>query len=213
MGTMLLIVIVLLIIIAACFIAFINSARLTRKDSGVDSYPVLSFDSQNLYRPVRALRRSIIDTVESSQDPAVHAMSGTVIAELNAAHDRVVLALQTRDQLRKAIDGEALAKGEAQSLLRSRNSAESDSEKLSITKAYEAKLNELAEYQKAKDIIKKIENEIDLTKASLSELKARLAISGAATDATERAEDLRTTLGALETIQSSVDEAQIMLHS
>jgi hypothetical protein len=44
-------------------------------------------------------------------------------------------------------------------------------------------------------------------------LKARLAISGAATDATERAEDLRTTLGALETIQSSVDEAQIMLHS
>jgi hypothetical protein len=210
MGLVLMLVVVLL---AIGFVAFISSARLTRKDAGIDSYPTLSLDSQNLYRPIRALRRSVIETVESSQDPAVQAMSGSVIEELNAAHDRVVLALQTRDQLRKATESHFAAQGEADRLLKSRDAAESDTEKLSITKAYEAKLSELAEYEKAKEIIKRIENEIDLTKASLGELKARIVISGVATDATQRAEDLRTTLGSLETIQSSVDEAQIMLRS
>ena len=213
MGTMLLIVVIVLILIATCFVAFINSARLSRNNSGTEDFPTLSFDSQNLYRPIRSLRRSIIDAVQSSQDPAVHAMSDSVVEELNDAHDRVVMALQTRDQLRKASEGVLTAQADMDRLAKARDAAESHQEKLSFTKAYEAKTNELAEYDKAKVIIKKIENEIELTKASLSELKAKLAVSGASTNATERAEDLRTTLGSLETIQSSVDEAQIMLRS
>ena len=207
------VLVLLVILLAAGFIAFISSARISRKDSAIEDYPTLSFDSQNLYRPIRALRRSIVDIVESSRDPAVHAMSASVLEELNAAHNRVVLALQTRDQLRKATESQIPAQREADRLLGSRDMAESDTEKLSLTKAYDAKLNELAEYQKAMDIIKKIENEITLTKASLSDLKARITVSGAAADASQRAEDLRSTLGSLETIQSSVDEAQIMLRS
>ena len=98
-------------------------------------------------------------------------------------------------------------------MLKGRDAAESPAEKLSFTRAYEAKVNEVAEYEKAKSIIKKIENEIELTKASLSELKAKITFSEASLNATERAEDLRSTLGTLETIQSSVDEAQVMLRS
>jgi uncharacterized protein YqgQ len=124
-----------------------------------------------------------------------------------------VLALQTRDELRKASDNYLTAQNEAQRLFKAREAAESPQEKLSYTRAYEAKILEVAEYEKARAIIKKIENEIELTKASMSQLKAKLTFSEASTNASERAEDLRTTLGSLETIQSSVDEAQLMLRS
>ena len=213
MGILALVVLVGIIVIAGIFVAFVGSARNSSKDSDVQDFPSLSFDSQALYRPIRSLRRSIIETVETSDDPAVHAMSGAVIEELRTTHDRVVLALQTRDQLRKACDSHVTAQTELDRLLKMRNQAESDQEKLTLTQAYEAKLNEVAEYEKAKVIIKKIENEIELTKASMSQLKAKLTVSEASVNATERAEDLRTTLESFETILSSVDEAQVMLRS
>lgn len=213
MGTALLVVIILLVIIIASIIAMLGSVKQSRKEVAGDEFPTLSFDSQNLYRPIRSLRRAILDTVQSSGEPAVHAMSGSVTEELTTTLDRVVLALQTRDQLRKATEGHVAAQNELAQLQKSIDIAESPDEKLSFAKAYEAKQSELSEYERAKEIIKKIENEIDLTKASLSELKAKLAVTSASNSATERAEDLRTTLGALETIQSSVDEAQEMLRS
>jgi phage shock protein A len=202
-----------LIILGGLFVAFIASARQNRQEPGVEDFPSLSFDSQILYRPIRSLRKSILETVQSSEDPATHAMAGSVIEEINSAHDRIVLALQTRDQLRNASEGHISAQADLDRMLKAREAAESPAEKLSFTRAYEAKLNEVAEYEKAKTIIKKIENEIELTKASLSEFKAKLSLSEASVNATERAEDLRTTLGSLETIQSSVDEAQVMLRS
>ena len=201
------------VILVGLFAVFIASTRLSQKDSDSAEYPTLSFDSQNIYRPIRSLRLAILNTVDASDDPAVRAMSGAVRDELKVAHDRVVLALQTRDQLRKASEGHASAQNDLARIEQQREAAESPQKKLSITKAYEAKTNELAEYDKAKAIIKKIEDEVELTKASLGELKAKLAVSGASANAAERAEDLRTTLGSLETIQSSVDEAQIMLRS
>lgn len=210
---MIVVAIIILVLLIGLFVAFLGSAKLSRSESKVDDFPSISFDSQMLYRPIRALRRSIVETVESSQDPAVSALSGSVLEEVNTAHDRVVLALQTRDELRKASENHNIAQGELDRMLKARDAAESPAEKLSFTRAYEAKVNEVAEYEKAKSIIKKIENEIELTKASLSELKAKITFSEASLNATERAEDLRSTLGTLETIQSSVDEAQVMLRS
>jgi hypothetical protein len=213
MAILSLIILIGIVVVAGIFIAFLGSARQSNQNSGSDDFPALSFDSQNLYRPIRSLKRGIIETVQSSDDPAINAMSGAVIEEMNAAHDRIVLALQTRDELRKASDNYLTAQSEAQRLFKAREAAESPQEKLSYTRAYEAKILEVAEYEKARAIIKKIENEIELTKASMSQLKAKLTFSEASTNASERAEDLRTTLGSLETIQSSVDEAQLMLRS
>ena len=213
MAILSLIVLIAVIVVGGVFIAFLGSARQTKQSSSSDDFPSLSFDSQNLYRPIRSLKRAIIEIVQSSDDPAINAMSGAVIEEMNAAHDRIVLALQTRDQLRKASENYLTAQNEADRLFKAREAAESPQEKLSFTRAYEAKTLEVAEYEKARVIIKKIENEVELTKASMSQLKAKLTFSEASTNATERADDLRTTLGSLETIQSSVDEAQLMLRS
>lgn len=213
MGILGLLVLIGIVLVAGIFIAFIGSARQGRNSGDVQDFPSLSFDSQNLYRPIRSLRKSILEIVDSSEDPALKAMSGSVIEELDAAHGRIVLALQTRDQLRKASENHLTAKADLDRMLGAREKAESAQEKLSFTKAYEAKLNELAEYERAIGIVKKIETEIELTKASMSELKAKLTFSEASANASERAEDLRTTLGALETIQSSVAEAQVMLRS
>lgn len=209
----LLLVIVVLILLVGVLFAFIGSSKQTRQSDNDDPIYTLSFDSQNYYRPIRSLRNAISEILSSSNDPAVRAMNSTAMSELKATHDRVILALQTRDQLRKAIESHVSAQSEADRLLKLREQAESAQEKLSFTKAYDAKQNELAEYQKAKDLIKDIENEIELTKATLSELKTKLAVTGATSNASERAEDLRTTLGSLETIQSSVDEARTILHS
>jgi hypothetical protein len=206
-----LILLIGIVVIAGLFIAFLGSAKQTNKAS--EDFPSLSFDSQNLYRPIRSLKRGILETLQSTEDPAIRAMTGSVTEEVNVAYNRVVLALQTRDQLRKASESHITAQNEAGRLLKSRDIAESPSEKLTFTQAYEAKLSEVAEYEKAKAIITKIESEIEVTKASLSELKAKLTFSEASNNATERAEDLRATLGSLETIQSSVDEAQLMLRS
>ncbi len=208
-----LILVILIILLVGGGLAFVSMIASKSKEITEESIPDISFDSQNLYRPIRSLRKAIWDLVENSPDPAVHAMAFAVTEEVRETHDRVVVALQTRDQLRKASEGHAGAQKELACIEQQRELAESPQEKLSFTKAYEAKVNELAEYEKAKAIIKKIEDEVELTKASLSELKAKLAVSGASVNATERAEDLRTTLSSLETIQSSIDEAQVMLRS
>ena len=199
-----------LVIVVNISIAFFAIMRKNRTAAS-DDFPSISFDSQNLYRPIRSLRNSIRATIETSDDPAVQAMAGGVLQEVNDAHDRVVQALQTRDDLRKAIESHSTAKSEADRFLKQRELAESDEEKLALTKAFEAKIAELAEYDRAKGLIEKIEHEIELTKVSLIELKSKLTVSDALAATAGRTDDLRTTLGNLETIQSSVDEAKEML--
>ena len=206
-----LLLLVAILLLSALFITFLVGARHTNFLTSRDNYPNLSFDSQSFYRPIRSLRLAIIQTVESSDDPAVQAMSGSVIAELDAAHDRVVNALHTRDDLRKAIEGNDAARSDMNRLQKQRDLAESPEEQMSLTKAYEAKSAEIAEYDRAKGLIARIEHEIELTKASLTELKSKLTVSDVVAKAANRADDLRSTLGNLETIQSSVDEAKEML--
>jgi len=208
-----LLLVIILIIVVGIFVAFIGSSKQVRSTNDLDDFPKLSFDSQMLYRPVRSLMRGIREVTESSNDPAVRAMAESVNQEVKDAHDRVVQALQTRDQLRKALEDHINVEGEVERLAKLREGAETPEEKLSYTKAYESKTNELAEYNKAKVIIKKIENEIEMTKASLSELKTKLAVSDATSNASDRAEDLRSSLGSLETIQTSVTEAQEVLRT
>lgn len=205
--------VIVLIVVVAAFIAFIGSTKKVRETNQSNDFPSLSFDSQMLYRPVRSLKRSIDEVIEKSADPAVKAMGGSVRQEVQDAHDRVVRALQTRDQLRKALEGHINVEGEIERMRELHESAESTQEKLAYAKVMDAKTGEFEEYKKAKDIITKIENEIEVTKASLSELKTKLAVSNASLDATSRADDLRSSLGALETIQSSVAEAQEVLQS
>ena len=205
--------IIFLVITVGLFLAFIRSFRSVRKTNQVDLDPTISFDSQNLYRPIRSLRNGIIELAESSSDPAVRVIASSVRQEVDDAFGRVVSALQTRDQLRKAVDGYPEAQEEITRLNKLREDSESPQEKLNYTKAYEAKLNELAEYSRVLPLIKKIEDEIELTKASLSELKAKLATSGAAESASSRSDDLRSSLGNLEGIHSSVSEAQEVLRS
>ncbi|MBS1700627.1 MAG: hypothetical protein JST12_03130 [Armatimonadetes bacterium] len=208
-----LLLVVMLILMIGLVVAFVTSSKSVREANSQDDFPTLSFDSQAFYRPIRSLRREIRNIVTASDDPAVHAMSSSVNDELDATHERVVLALQTRDGLRKAIDSHANIQSEMDRLQRLHDEAESPQEKLSYAKAMESKQGELQEYQKARTIIKKIENEIEVTKASLSELKAKLAVSNASANATDRASDLRSSLGALDAIQSSVLEAQDVLHT
>lgn len=204
---------IVLILLVGVFVAFVGASKNVRSSNDTDDFPSLSFDSQAYYRPIRTLVRSIRQVCETSSDPAVKAMAGSVDGEIRQTHDRVVQALQTRDQLRKAIDGHANARSEVERLTQLHDGAESPQEKLSYAKALEAKSGELAEYEKAKLIIKKIEDEIETTKASLSELKAKLAVTDATSNASERAEDLRSSLGSLETIQTSVSEAQEVLRT
>jgi hypothetical protein len=209
---MILVLIVGVLLLGAIAIFTKTIRRNTKAKTNEEDFPSLSFDSLNIYRPIRALRRAILETVQTSSDPAVHALSDSVTDELGAVHSRVVLALQTRDQLRKAVDGQVVAQTEMAKIKLQMEAANSPDEKLSFSKAFEAKKNELSEYEKAKEIIQKIEGEMDMTRASLSELKAKLVVSGASSGAIDRSDDLRSSLGSLETIQSSVDEAQAMLH-
>ncbi len=208
-----LLLIILIIVIVGVFVAFIGSSRQTKQTTVQEEFPSLSFDSQAIYRPIRSLKRQIVEITESSNDAAIHAMGGSVRQEVQDSHDRVVSALQTRDRLRKVIEEHANVEGEAVRLMELRDSAASPAEKLNYTKAYEMKSGELEEFRKAKDYIKRIEDEVELTKTSMSELKAKLSMSSAAETATARAEDLRATLGSLETIQTSVEEAQKLFNS
>ena len=208
----LLAVLVVVIGLGVSFVAHLRSKEAGAAPGSSDEFPTLSFDSQTLYRPIRAVVRAIRSTVDTSTDPAVMAMADSVREEIDSAHDRIVRALQTRDELRKATEGQPAAVAEASRLQKLRDAAESDDEKVSMSQAYQSKLSELAEYEKAKVVIRKIENEVQLTLTSLNELKAKLSVMQAGTSAPDQTDDLRASLGNLETIQSSIDEAQAMLH-
>ncbi len=208
----LLIAVVVVVGLGLAFVGHLRKTNASPVSSGSDEFPSLSFDSQTLYRPIRSVIRAIRTTIETSSDPAVMAMADSVRQETDSAHDRIVRVLQTRDELRKATEGQPAAVADASRLQKLRESAESDDEKLSMATAYDSKLSELAEYEKAKVVIRKIESEVQLTVSSLNELKAKLSVKQAGTSASDQTDDLRASLGNLETIQSSIDEAQAMLH-
>lgn len=213
MNAILLLLVVVLILVVGVFFAFISSAKKGNAPIKEEDFPSLSFDSQAYYRPIRSLKRQITEVVEKSEDPAIRAMSGSILQEVQDTHDRMVGALQTRDRLRKAMESHANVESEAQRLLDLRDKSESTSEKLNYTRAYESKSNELEEYKKGKVLVQKIEQEIELTKAKLSDLKSKLSMNYASADASARAEDLRSSMGSLDTLQTSMDEAQQLLNS
>lgn len=195
-------------------IAFVSTMRKTARDNSTSAQPrsdSLSVDSLGLYRPLKVLIGEIREQVSTTKDPATLAMKNAVFEHVDQVEERVLSSLTIRDQLKKATRDSSTAKAEAERLLEQRDRVASPTAKLQVTQAYEARLGEIEEYEKAKKIIERIEHDVQLVKANLSSLKAKLSVSSAAVQSSTKADELRTALGSLDALQSSVEEAQQFL--
>jgi hypothetical protein len=195
-------------------IAFFSTMRKTARDHSASSSSQsdsLSVDSLGLYRPFRVLVSEIRDQVSESKDPATKAMKSAVFEHVDEVEQRVLASLSIRDQLKKAAKDASTARAEAERLLEQRDRVDSAPAKLQVTQAYEARLGELAEYDKASKIIERIEHDVQLLQANLSSLKAKLSVSSASVQSSTKADELRTALGSLDALQASVEEAQQFL--
>lgn len=209
---LLLIVVGIVVIVGALFVASVKK-QATDAGETTDALHQLSFDSQSVYRPIRRLIKEIEAELEKQDSPAIRATRSMTLEELKATNDRIVEALKSRDELRKASEKHPEAAREADRLLAEKEKAESPGLALSFAKAYEAKLGELEQHTQARDIIKRIDAEISLTQAKLGELKARISVASTNTDAAASAEDLRSTLQSLEVLHQSIDEVETMIRT
>lgn len=195
-------------------IAFFSTMRKTRKAnlSGATLHSdSLSVDGLGFYRPIKSMIADMREEISSTKDPATVAMRGSLNEHLDQVEARVISSLAIRDQLKKATRDSASAKSESERLLAQRETVDSASAKLQITQAYDARLGEIAEYEKAKKIVDRIENDIQLVRANLGSLKAKLTVNSASVQSSTKADELRTALGSLDSLHSSVEEAREFL--
>lgn len=170
----------------------------------------LSFDSMNLYRPLRALMTELVNEIETSKDPTTKAMKSALLESIRHTDERAIKSLEIRDQLLRAKSGMSEAESEVQWLLEQRDLAETASVKLQLTQAYEARIGELESYQKVTEIVQSIEAEIELLRSGLNTLRAKLKVSSALSQA-NRSDDLRIAISSLNSLGDSVEEAQDFL--
>lgn len=203
----------MVVIVGALFAASLKKQSSTNATAIDEPLHQLSFDSQALYRPIRRLIKEIEDQLDKQNSAPIQATRSMTRQELQATNQRIVEALKSRDLLRKASDQHPEANREAQRLLAEKEAAASPTLALSFAQAYEAKLGEVEQHEQARDIIKRIDAEVSLTQAKLSELKTRISMAGTSSDASASAEELRSTLQSLEVLHQSIDEVEAMIQS
>jgi len=204
--------ILILIFVVGIGAVFLRTVK-KRGEVVFDERDDLNPDNRSRFSKVRQLRD---DIAKLAQDAPPGSMTRIVAEEAVRESQRVAEQLRssllTRQKLEKLRYEESGARMESQSLERKLNSVTSESERVAISGALDAKRLELSHYGELNDLIATIDANTLRAEAALSELKARLSV-GLGRDHSEGnpADELRDTLSQLRGLSLSVDEAKSLL--
>jgi len=206
----LLLIVVILVALGIAFFATTGILSRTGKKGRTPlSSDGLSVDSVALFRPIQRLGREIEEVVSS--DGSLAAVRSMAQTEVRRIEEQVLKALNNRDHLRSSIRDQASAEADMERLEKLLPGDLSPSERSSYESALAARKTEVQHYQKAREAMGSIEDSVRHAQAALSELKAKLTAAKLepATGAADN--DLRETLGQLQSFSVTVDEVKNLL--
>jgi hypothetical protein len=171
----------------------------------------LTIDSLGIYRPIKALQNEILELVNQSNKPSVTGTKEALVEEIHRIDDYVIKSLVSRQQIRRAIMGAALAKSDAVSYLNQAETQVNTSEKLRLMQSYEALQGEIKHYEEAEKLVSRIDSGLALTTSSLKSLKANILLSDVRSNESNQLDELRSALSSIDALERSIKEANEFL--
>jgi hypothetical protein len=171
----------------------------------------LTIDSLGIYRPIKALQNEILELVNQSNKPSISGTKGAIAEEIHRIDDYVIKSLVSRQQIRRAIMGAALAKSDAASYLNQAETQVDTSEKLRLMQSYEALQGEINHYEEAEKLVSSIDSGLALTTSSLKSLKANILLSDVRSTESSQLDELRGALSSIDALERSIKEANEFL--
>ncbi len=205
--------ILIVVILIALGIAFFATSGVLSRANNKGQVPLsadgLSVDSIALFKPIQRLGREIEEVVNS--DGSLAAIRSMAQSEVRRIEEQVLKALNNRDHLRSSVRDQSTAESDLERLEKLLAGELSPSERSSYESSLAARKTELHHYDKARQAMSSIEDSVRQAQAALSELKAKLTAAKLepATGAADN--DLRETLGQLQSFSVTVDEVKNLL--
>jgi regulator of replication initiation timing len=196
------------LVVGALFVASVRK----RPEVMADEREDLSPDSRSLFSGTRGLRDEIRRlALEAPPGSMTKIVAEEAVRESERVATQVRDSLLVRQKLVKLGYAASSARIEQDALRERAEQALSSSERDSLVGAALAKENEIQHYAELNQLVSSIDANIRKAEATLSELKARLAV-GLGRDHTESvdADQLRESLSQLKGLTLSVDEARAM---
>ncbi len=191
----------------------LTAAKSVQRREGQVHPSEISPESRLYLRPLEGLRDELREIVRDNQDmPSVKIVGQEAVdqADQIVEHARKLIAL--REQLKRTLRGRSEAEVAIRQLEKKQEAAVTDGERASIQTAIDAHASEVAHYGEVEEAIRKIDAKVTQAQASLSELKARIAVgaAGARTDGVDQ-EALNDMVIRLKSLTASFDEAESLL--
>lgn len=173
----------------------------------------LSSEARSLLRPLQRLVSDIERIrAENSASQAVQILGGEALADAQDLLSQVVRSLIARDHVKRLSRGRYAAEKE-RSEARMRLEFASEPEKRALNATIQARSDEIKHYDQIDASVKLIEVGLSQAEAILAEIKARLAVAVTGERLADAPrEDLRETIGRLQTIAATFDEAEQVIN-
>lgn len=201
-----------LVIGAALWVGSIAFTAARNAQAGVQSFDAtaLSPDSRILFRPIKQLHEDLAEIVHQGQsNPAVKVVGEEALGESSQIVKQAFDLANFRTQLEKTLKGRSVAELEVNKLKEKLAGCTSDEERHAIQSALEAHQSEYDQYAQVADNMDRIDRQLRQAQATLSELKARIAVGASGAGSNQVGTDeLQDILGRLKSLGKSFDEAQ-----
>lgn len=201
----------LALVCAVAGMSFLGARK--ARDEGPAAIEDLSSEARSRFRPLQRLVADIERIrAENASSQAVQILGAEALAEAQDLLGQVVRSLIARDHVKGLSRGRYAAEKEM-SEARMRLEFAGESEKKALNATIEARTAEIGHYGQIDDSVKLIEVGLSQSEAILAEIKARLAVAATGERLADAPrEGLRETIGRLQTIAATFDEAEQVIH-
>ena len=196
------------LVILGIIAGFLWTLKQSKNNNPIDT---LTIDSLGIYRPIKALQNEILELLNQSNKPSISGTKVAIAEEIYRIDDYVIKSLVSRQQIRRAIMGAALAKSDAVSYLNQAETQVDTSEKLRLMQSYEALQGEIKHYEEAEKLVSRIDSGLALTTSSLKSLKANILLSDVRSTESSQLDELRGALTSIDALERSIKEANEFL--
>ena len=196
------------LVILGIIAGFLWTLKQSKNNNPIDT---LTIDSLGIYRPIKALQNEILELLNQSNKPSISGTKVAIAEEIYRIDDYVIKSLVSRQQIRRAIMGAALAKSDAVSYLNQAETQVDTSEKLRLMQSYEALQGEIKHYEEAEKLVSRIDSGLALTTSSLKSLKANILLSDVRSTESSQLDELRGALSSIDALERSIKEANEFL--
>ena len=196
------------LVILGIIAGFLWTLKQSKNNNPIDT---LTIDSLGIYRPIKALQNEILELLNQSNKPSISGTKVAIAEEIHRIDDYVIKSLVSRQQIRRAIMGAALAKSDAVSYLNQAETQVDTSEKLRLMQSYEALQGEIKHYEEAEKLLSRIDSGLALTTSSLKSLKANILLSDVRSTESSQLDELRGALSSIDALERSIKEANEFL--